>query len=781
MQTANCNFLKDDGTPNVSLLIETFNRCAPTNQYGTKWMDDVRFCRWPGQQADGKKHDVPGDPKGKAKPWDNASDCRPFVVDDIINERAGLLTTAFWRSLVQSGAGGSKEAGYAVALLEWLIFTKLSSRLMNEVELSANYQEHYGWTLLAPRWVRELGLKRATIKLEMIAQGAADAAYQVAQARQAAAQNQTEPQIDPWVAALAELPGMIADPLREGEAVKFLQDYYDRYVAAQVPADLINRVPKTTEAQARRMVAQLRRGEDATCALPYLAKNEPEISALKPWDEVYLPPELTTENEIVFQLERVTEAELRGRIQTMGYDAKWVEEALRHRGEWSSHTLPVGTAQGIAGNIGGAAGPAVQTPGAATSLDGKTGPIVLVYAIYRAADADGIPAVYCTTLHPQITAAPKDGNKAFAAHELVEDVNHGDMPYVALTRERWARAITSSRSVCEMAATQQNLVKGFLDAMIDRESIMVLPPVNIYESPLEVNFEFGPARRNFVRPGKEPRFMEGLPTGQGMGEALQVHNIIRKTVDNRFGSLSEDVPVVRQQTAQEKAVRRFLMSWTKAFQQVMHLYQKHGDDAEFARVTGAPVGWLEARREQDGLLGCALDFDVRELDGELMMKRIEAMNKMVLPTDVMGVVQRGKWAQVMTRAVLGPVAAKQIVVSEDDASQAVVEKARQEVLQMFAGNAPRYVDDQDPTAPALLKATMQVVMSNRQYLRALNDEALVTLAGQNATALLQQIGDRRVDEIFSGLLLKWVKNLQFVGQTQPQNAQTGRLGVNPQE
>ena len=832
MSTSNSNtgFLLPDGTPNLPLLTETFNRCAPAISGGTQWMENVRFCRWPGQWPDGRKHDLSNDPHGAAIPWDGASDSRPFLVDDVINERTAMLNAAFWRAMVQQlGTGGeSDEAAYAVALVEWLLFTKFPQMFMDEVELSSNYQETYGWCLLAPRWKRELGIKRLTLTMEMINSVASQAQQQVQAAQAAQPQGNLQqptsnnqppmggngepngdgggtpgniqqptantqqpmpgngaplpmpgemPQLDPMLVQLAQLPQLITDPSLEDQAVEVLMAWYDSYVEQSIPEDLRERVPKTTPALARKVVKALRQGEPGTAPLPYLCANEPVVSALKPWDEAFLPPELTTTNEIVFQVERLTEAELKGRELTQDYDPEWVTEALTKKGQWSSPLLPVGTPLGLQGNLGGGA-VAVQTPGTA-SLDGKTGPIEVIYAVYRGVDSDGIPGIYCTTFHRGI-ANGKDQKPLYALHEPVEGADEG-LPYVACVREKWARSIASSRGVPEMAFTQQNLVKGFEDAMLDRTSITVLPPVNVYESPLETEYQFGPARKNYCRPGREPKFMEGMPNGAGMSDALEVRNMVKTNVDNRFAMLSQDVPPSRQQTAQERSVRRFLMSWSQALRQMLSLYQQHGDDAEFAAVTGAPAGWLEQRRLQPGALACSLDFDVRELDPEMMMKRIEAMNKVALPNDVLGVIQRGQWASVMARSILGPAMAKRLVQPMDDASQALMNKAKNEVLQMFAGNPPNFVDDKDPTAPSLLQFTTQIVMSNPTYLRALNDDAMVAVAGQNAPQVIQQIGKRHPDDIFSGLLVKWLTNLKFVGVTQVQNKQIGRLGINPNQ
>jgi hypothetical protein len=566
---------------------------------------------------------------------------------------------------------------------------------------------------------------------------------------------------------LVELPAMIVDPTQEEAAARFLMAWYDRYVEDQVPEDMRERVPEVKLSTARKAVRDLRETGTAAVPIAYLSKNQPEIVALKPWDEVFIPPELTTENEIVFQVERVHEGELRSRIITDGYKAEWVEKAVAYKGAITAAPMEIrSTPLGLGGLTGGATSSPVYS--AQPTLNNTL--IEVLHAIYRATDGDGVPTIYCTTLHRQIT-------DDHAKHEEVEGCG-GDLPYSAGVNEWWCRSITSSRGVPERAHTTQNIIKGVLDSIIDRANITALPPINVYESPTGTKYRFGPAVQNYVRQGREPQFME-TPSGQGMAEAVEVLQAVNKLKDNSYGLMSEEVPAARLQMSQAMAVQRFLMTWNKAIQQVLALCREHLEDAEFAKITGAPAGWLEAHREEGDCFDCSLMFDVRELDSELMMKRIEAMNNIALPNDVLGTINRGQWAGDMVRAIMGPLAARRLVVAAPDASQALRDKANLEVLKMFAGNPPNFIDKQDPTAGSLLQFVQQIVTQNPTYVRALTDEALAAVAGPQAGMLAQQAGPRAPDARFSEMLMKYLENLKFIGVTQPENRQIGRIGVNP--
>lgn len=774
------SFLNDDGTPNVPELINTFNRCGPVVAGGLAWLDNTRFCRWPNQSTDGRKHDVQGNPKGAAIPFDGASDVRPFVADDIINERVAMKCTSFWHARAQPGSAGTESSGYAVALLEHIMWKLLFYDLTREVELSAQYQEHYGWMMLAPRWRREIGIRRKAITLAEIQQAALAVQQQVAAQQPAAPmqaggapgqpmpQQPEAPPMDPMLLQMAQLPELIPDPANDALSAQILLDWYQNYVNTNVPPDMVERVPKVKKSTAMRAVKDLRETGEAKVPIAYLAKNQPEISALKPWDEVFLPPELTTENEIVFQVERVHESDIRSLIITDGYDPAWSEKAIKLKGAVTAAPMEIRTSPlGINGLTGGGA---TSSPVFSAQPTMNNALIEKIHAVFRAADDDGVPTIYCTTFHRQIP-------DSYALHEEVEGCG-SDLPYAAGVREWWCRSITSSRGVPEKVHTTQNVIKGLLDSVIDRANMLAVPPVNVYESPTGAQYKFGPAVQNYVKQGREPQFMSP-PSGQGMMEAMEVLQSVASMKDNAYGLMSQDVPQPRMQMMQGLDVQRFLMTWNKVFQQVMALCRIHMTDKEFADITGAPPGWLDANREDDDVFDSTLTFDVRELDPELMMKRVEAMNNIALPGDVLGVINRGEWVGDMVRAFMGPLAARRLVQSVPDASQALHDKANLEVLKMFAGNTPNFVDKGDPTAAGLLQFTQQIIMSNPNYLRGLTPEALAAVAGNQAYALAQQLGPRNPDQRFSTLVLKYLQNLKFIGITQPQNRQTGAIGVNP--
>jgi hypothetical protein len=771
----NESFLLDNGQPDLGCLVNSFNRSAPNFPGGgIDWLDQVRDCAGPGDSPDGRKHSASDDPDDEAFPWEGASNCKPFTADDAINELGARDLAAFWRAMIQRGAGTTDEGAYAVALVEHLVFGPMMAKLDKEVELSSQFRHGRGWCILAPRWVTEFGMKRYELKLDVLRQMAAEAQQalqKLAQDPNAAAQ--IPPEAIARLQQASQAIVLVMDPTLADQAVDFLRELYDRYVAENLPKELLPRVPKLADKRLRKALVDLREKEVAAVPVPYLCRDEPEITALEPWREVCLPTELTDTNEIVFHLEYVSPTTLEARILNEEYDPKWVEEAKKLKTSFTMAQLPTrNKPQGL--TVLGQAGP-VPTQDLS---GGERGLVCIIHAVYKALDEDGIPAAFCTTFHKDVKGTDKN-KPLIAKHEMVDTLN-GDLLYVDLVFEWRARSVTSSRSVTEMVATQQKLIKDTLDQIIDRGSITILPPINVYESPTGARYQFGPGAQNYVRQGKEPQFMQ-TPSGQGMTDGVEVYREVKKSVDNRFGLMSEDVPATRMQTLQEKNVRRFLIAWTRAFQMVLALYQKHGKDEQFAKITGAPEGWLEEHRNTPGALTALLDFDVRELDSELFIEQVKAMDATVLPMDTMNVIDRAKYTAWKSRGIVGPRTARSFLRPMADATTALREKAELQVLKMFAGTPPIPLDKTDPSAAGLLEMTQETVLSNPKFVAALTPEALQAVAGEQANTVMlnmRQSGlEPKPDPLFSTLLMKWVENLTFLGVTQQRNKQIGRQGV----
>jgi len=715
--------------PDVDAFLKELTHCAPLS-HGTRIRDSdrIRFCQWDGQDPSGKKVDQPGKP---AFPWVGAADGRPMLADEIIVERAGILESAFWRAAVRPKASESEISSYATALAEHFLQSAMTEQLMTEVALSASYLEQYGKVVLHPRWERRLSLRRVRVTLQEL-----DAfTQQMAQESEQTGESQFR---------LGDLPAMVMDEEQEDGAVQGFLALYAYWAAKYIPAELDFEAPSLKESTARKAVRALRQDGVAHVPAPYVSHNGPLIYALRYMDDVWAPEETgdLRDARIIFHREWLTEAELRSRVND-GWDKGWIEAAAKTAGlSFNPAELTVGTGGSALNNI---ASPTV--PG---QINQPSDLIEVISAIHKAVDEDGVLGIYKTTFSAHIKKGQTDEKIPFAKSELISC--GGEYPYVGGRAEHWCRQFSSARGVPEIVSTWQNEAKALDDAVTDFTSIAVLPPVNVPKvSPLGSRYKFGPATQNEVMPGRHPEFMN-IPNS-GASYALAARDALTKRVANRFALMSETVPPQRWQSSQAVRAQAFLLMWSRAIQQVVDLAVQYMPDDEFSRITGAPIGWIAARRGNLGILGVKLEFDITELDSEITLERIKAVNQVVLPADVQGVLNRTEWVKVMLRAV-NPRWARDLVMPAGAASQQMFEAVRNEIAQMYLGNEARYVEN-DPTAGAKVQFATQIIQGNPQY-----------------TAALQQGGR------FAELLQKWMQNLQH-SVSQQENKQVGRIGVKP--
>ena len=709
-------------TPKVSDLRQVLRDCGPVaNGVGVvETADAIRFNRWAGQTPDGKKADQPGKP---AFPFAGAADGQPLLADAIIEERSAVLVAAFWRAAIKPKSSTDEAGGYAVKLIEHILNRDQAAKMYGEVALAANHLDHYGAVVLHPYWEQRVSKKRVRVTLEEV----------VALSQAMLAEDPTAMVVDVGVA--------ISDPEQEGSAVAAMTWMYKRLAAQRQPQQIRVEIPEPGEAVLRKAVRALRKDGFAYVPVPYLASNQPAVCVLKLNDDVFVPGETEDVNRarVVFHREFLTQAELKAKA-TEGWKADFIEAALKTAGQ-TFQVLDAGqTPAGVAAAIGRQG----VTNGIAPSEL-----IEVFHACYQATDEDGVPAVYQTTFSYHVKD-PDEGD-LFAVSQIL-DYTHGELPYVGGKMEWWARQFMASRGVPEIVRTWQQQVKALDDAVIDFTSIAVMPPVNIPKTPLGTNFRFGPAVRNEVMPGKEPQFMQ-IPNS-GVPYALTAREGIEKRVANRFGLMSETVPPPRWQLSQGVRSTFFLLMWSAALQQIAALSQQYMTDAQFAEITGAPLGWLDARRDHMAALSVSLSFDVRDLDPELTISRLKAISELVLPLDVNGLIDRNALVGKVLRAV-SPEWVSDLVMPAGAASEKVWNQVSDDIAKMYLGNEVRYVEN-DPTAGAKMQYAQRIVQANPNY-----------------TAGLQQGGR------FAELMDKYQKNLTFSVQ-QAQNRQVGRIGVQPE-
>ncbi len=744
------------GRPNITELQKDFQRCAPVNRgwHVTESNEEVRFAVWPGQSPDGRKH---GSKEREAMPWEGASDVRVYLADSQIREDVAVLVQAFWRALHALAAkgveaGDDEYAARTTSLLKWTL-NRQKHELMRQVELSAQYLLTYGMVVLNPSWRRETGYQWRQFTLEQF-RAAAEA-----EERMLAAQAGASPSPLPSPAgrgSVAELLALILDPAMEAEAVALVQAKAAELVRMQAEtvlgmdlADELLGNYTLSKAKARMVVRDLRQKGRTEIPLPYVCKNDPCVMALKVYEEVFFASETTDMAAArVHHLEWLTEAQLRTRAHSEGWDEAWLEEAVKQKGVrsvWADEADHRWSEASRTGNWSWR-----------TMEDMESDLIEVIHSTYDQVDEDGIPVRVHTVWHSgvmKLEDSPEEGHEGeavaggYALHEVIR-YEHGQMPYVAGTLENLSRRLLDTRGYPELLATRQNEVKVQRDAIIDATSLSVLPPLNKYDRALQSDYVFGPGAQNPVTRGFEPQLMD-IKT-PGVAHAFDLMEMVRVEVDNEFGSLSEKVNPVRAQAKKQMLINCFLRLWSAALAQQFGLMQQYITPEEMERITGWSQGNAQGTALSRGY-DIQLSFDARDLDIEYMKAQAEVLQAL-FAVDRNGIMDTDRYIEHGLRA-LNPSLADEILARDRmGATEKIYREVQADVQLMMGGFQPKRLVDADPTAAARLQFAQKIAQENPKVMQAMQDPQFAALAEE------------------------YMKNLQFAAE-QNQNKAVGRTGV----
>lgn len=213
--------------PKLSELMDEYMLINPSINGLTSMVegDNIRFNKWENQDASCRKISGNG---FEAKPWEGASDQRVFLADDVINEHVALCVNSFWRAMLSlegTEVGDLGKGPVATKAIQWFVKNKQESELQREVQLSAQYMDQYGWTVLHPSWKRKVSLRMMEIDAEDL-----DPASQL----------------------------MALDPQYEGPAIEVFQQIYTDYVAQNISGVWDGEIPKVSKKTIRKALEDLR-------------------------------------------------------------------------------------------------------------------------------------------------------------------------------------------------------------------------------------------------------------------------------------------------------------------------------------------------------------------------------------------------------------------------------------------------------------------------------------------------------------------------------------------
>lgn len=741
----------------TKLLLSEFKNAGMGGDFWERQQiaDDVRLARWDAQSDDGKKWDVNQPAGKKAFPWDGASDVRVYQADEVINEAVAAETSAFWRSDVRVEGvepGDLATASSSSRFMSWMRDNDLRDSLEDEVELSSQFRWWYGWTVLHVTWERVISYQWRTLNMETLEAIAAQLSQNI---------DQLPPEVQEFASQLNALPNLIAEESLTDLAMEVIKLIYRVWVKQILPENMTDfDIPELSDKRARKVVTDLRTSGKSQTPWPYVCKNRPCISSLKPWRDIVVPSDTTDlqSARVIFIREMWSEADVRSMEKSDDWDPEFIEAAVQTKGRMSIWNYTTASQ--------------VYTPLYQWSFTKQKNELIeIVRAYHRAVDDDGLLAVYNTVFSPHITHS-EDSDKPLVAHTgLLDYPSIDEYPVVASRRELLDRQIVSSRGVPEIVLTSQREEKVLRDSIMDWCSIGIVPPMNVYKGTMGQRYSFAPAAENMVTAGREPKLME-VPN-QGPPVAVEYLALIKGGVDRYFGRHREETPPEVSMMMVEPRVRRFLASWGKALRIAFNLYQHFAPDT-FKRVTGQDSPGAESSK-----LDFIFHFDVAQLHPDMMEKKLAAFTALI-PEDSTGVLNRSALLAAKAR-MIDPALAEQIVMDQGAASQQLFEKVKNDLVAMSDGNDGSYIDTaKDNTAQSRIQYVQQIISKNIKYQQRLDPQILQQLQippqqGMGGGQAGQGQG-QETDPIFSGLLEKYLKNLQMAIDQQ-QNKVIGRIGV----
>jgi hypothetical protein len=788
--------------PKVGDLIMEFKRNGSQgDQFGRMLRaEDTRLARWDGQSEDGKKHAKDQPDGDEVFPWEGASDVRDYLADGAVNESVALCYMAFWNAVLKiSGATPNDTAASASAteFLDWVIHFQLLKQLDNEVELSAQYMHAIGATALHVTWEREVGRRLQPVTMEQLQGMAEQVDQQVAALIQQQRQVQMSgrggqpvtqtaagaatdapgagalpPELLQLQEVLGALPQMIEDPEMEGQAIKAVQYLFDEYVRRNLPEDIQEEeVLELSVKRARQAVKELRTEGKCEWPMPFLARNQPKIMALKPYRDFVLPVEVGAMETapVVFVRDLMTEADLRRMVLGAGWDADWVEEAVKTKGRFSTWQL--------------------NNPYSAygtwswRAVDNRSWLIEVVYAYYKQIDDDGVTQITMTVFSPHLTTNPK-GHDARAVevkdgdgHVILDDfagwfgiLNYprADYPVILGRRERFDRSWLATRGLAEILNTDQNVEKAMIDNVVDLAGISTVPPLNVPKG-LTAKYKIGPAVQNEFVPGREPHFMQ-MPTA-GMAPAETVVSGIRTRMNRYCGLFDAALPPQLAALLQQPMVKKFLIMWGEALQLAYELTVKFAPEKILAVTGQAPSGSLDD-------FHYVMQFDATQFHPELMEAKLAAFSDLAA-NDRTGTIDQAALTK-FKAMMIDPGMAKQLVLDQGQASVALEKGVQSDLANMFLGSEAIYDDaSNDPAANMKLGYAAKHLQGNPNFMAALDprvaQEALGPQVAQQM-AMAQAQNGSKPNGRFSELVANYLKNLKQ-GADQQANKGVGRTGV----
>lgn len=659
------------------------------SRYGL--MFDTRYALWAGQNDEGTKE------AEDAFPWPGASDTRVRLADRVIREQNVLRKAALYGKRLQARPLRGVNQGAATlvnTLVKWMLYTVALPMFHRETQLGWSYAGTYGAAVMGCFWKRRTRLEPHRIDL--------------AELMQIARQTQ-DPQL---VRMLIQL----ADPLQDPATVEAMA----------------GRFPDNTAATLAAAVRSLRETGFAEIRSAYLCKNELRWLAMRPGIDVFFDAALDDLQEapLITVREMLSEADVREREASEGWDPDFIDQAVQKAGESSFDAAVDPLRLSPRGSIGRAG----------VMAEDWSQRIEILTSFYFVHEK-GTSALYQTIYHRGV------GDVA-AYHEL-HSYDHGEMPFFPVRSETTERPILESRGIPEICMTWQTEEKVERDAWTDRQGLEILPTL-LTPRGRAGQVLIGPGAQVEQKRANDYAFLQ-LPQTSPASE--RAGHMREKEICQYFGLFHPEADPVITQLQRQAIVTDSLTELVSLVQQSWKLMQQYLTDEEIQAVAGPQGAGLRVGRETiRGEYLFEWTYDVRVTDNDFITTVIAAI-KEILPMDRLGTIDLNGIVGFLLHSI-SPDLAEQFVRPAQAAQMQDVTDELSQLGQIAVGIEPPM---RPVSNPQLRLQVLQQVMQSPRY--------------QQVVA-----GDQ------TGIVQKLLENqhakYQFAIQQQV-NAQTGLMGVEP--
>jgi hypothetical protein len=561
--------------PNLKLIIAELQAAYnDTSWYRDRiqrnldWWSD----QWPGMSWDSRKWSKNG---SDCLPYQGSWDSRTRICQAIIQDHVSIAKTAFWGAKIQTKSTRpliyGRQHNVMQKMLEWRVYSHMRSELLRELPLAFGWRFGVGACFLGVTWEQRRNKEEIPVTMQMLAMISKALGND----------------------SVMQIIGS-TDPEAEKSLIKFIQALS----------------PICDTDTAKLMIKNLRLSGMGTLPVAMMSVNKPRWMARRPILDVLFPSETSDIQIARFMNDRelVNESELEDRIVTDGYDPDFVEEVLKHKGEFSDWYAPV--TRSFRGNR--------QTSYAAIS-DSDRDLVELNHFYYRTLH-NGAPCIYRTVFNQAVASGTR--NVLYAKHG-VYDYKHRQYPLILMRRTHTDRPIVTSTGIPEETYTDELNLKVQQDGLSNRAELIHHPPMIVPPTRREaVRQEFGPGAVMTATRPNEIRWFELSPNDN---TPILVMQTVQQRLNERYAIKGQEIdPEIKTMRRQEIA-NDILGEIELALEQTLQLQQQYETDQDVQRVAGTlgpNVPWKFSVKDIQGKYEVSATIDVRMWDEDYAQKKL---------------------------------------------------------------------------------------------------------------------------------------------------------------